>query len=83
MRHFMFMRSGIRNSSIIVKKGKKYTTDNSDLYVQIEKVFFETDEYYKAKISLRYKYGEYKGYACEEGKKYKLYKDKIGHWYEI
>lgn len=67
----------------LIKSKKNYTIDQSDLYIQIHKVLYETDEYYKAKISLRYKYGEYKGYACEEGKKYKLYKDKIGHWYEI
>jgi len=66
----------------LIKSKKNYTIDQSDLYIQIHKVLYETDDYYKVKLSLRYKYGEYKGYACEEGKRYKLYKDKIGHWYE-
>lgn len=66
----------------LIKSKKNYTIDQSDLYIQIHKVLYETDDYYKVKLSLRYKYGEYKGYACEEGKRYKLYKNKIGHWYE-
>ena len=66
----------------LIKSKKSYTIDQSDLYIQIHKVLYETDDYYKVKLSLRYKYGEYKGYACEESKRYKLYKDKIGHWYE-
>lgn len=66
----------------LIKSKKNYTIDQSDLYIQIHKVLYETDDYYKVKLSLRYKYGEYKGYACEENKRYKLYKDKIGHWYE-
>ena len=65
-----------------MKTGMAYTTDNSDLYIYVNKIFHESDEYYKAKVTLYYKYGEYKNYVCEDRKSYKIQKKNIGYWYE-
>jgi len=42
--------------------GKKYTTDESPLYIQIVNIAHVGEGYTKAKIELRYKSGIYAGF---------------------
>lgn len=55
---------------------RKYTSDNSDLYVLVHKVFYQNDEYVKFKISLIEKRHNWHF----ETKTYKVPKIRIQHW---
>lgn len=60
-------------------KGRFYTSDCSDLLVEILKIYFESAEYYKCKIRLTNKQNGI-FYSTEN---VKLYKDKIKHWSKL
>lgn len=54
-----------------------YTTDNSDLKVEVIKVSYQTPEYARIKINL---YNKYNGIVYETRKNYKVLKKNISHW---
>ncbi len=60
-------------------KSGLYTTDNSDLYMKVRVKYRSPKGYFKAKVSLHYKFGSYKGFMVEEGN-YKIYYKYISHW---
>lgn len=55
-----------------------YTIENSDLYWSFVPKY-KTETYVKAKVTLMYKYGKYKGTPVES-KNYKLLWENIQHW---
>lgn len=58
-----------------------YTTDKSDLYMKVSVKYRSPKGYFKAKVSLYYKYSTYKDQLIETGK-YKIYYKNITHWKE-
>lgn len=58
-----------------ITKGRYYT-DNSDLFVEILKIYYSNDEYFKAKIVLSNK----KNGIVYETKCYKIFYENITHW---
>ena len=54
-----------------------YTTDNSDLAVEVIKVSYQTSEYARIKINL---YNKYNGIVYETRSNYKVIKKRIAHW---
>jgi hypothetical protein len=54
-----------------------YVTDNSDLKVFINNIYFVGSNYYKVRLCLFHKKHNY---IYEYNKAYKLYKDNISHW---
>ena len=61
----------------MLKKGRRYTAFDSELLVYVNKVVYESEDYYKAKITIINKRN---GIYYEGPKYYKLYKSKISHW---
>lgn len=59
----------------LIKHGG-YITDNSDLLIFINKIFYENNEYIKAKITLTNK----RNHLFYETKTFKIFKNKITHW---
>lgn len=62
----------------MIKKGKKYSTDSSDIFVLVHKIFYSNSKYIKASISLVHKRIK----NIYETKTYKLYRKHIEHWRE-
>jgi len=61
-----------------LSKGKKYSNNRSDIYININKIYFEHEDYYKIKGTLVNK----RNAIVYETKGYKLYKHKICDWRE-
>jgi hypothetical protein len=62
-----------------IQENKQYVTDNSDLKVSINKIYFQNDEYVKCRLTLSNKRN---GIVYELFKQYKLDKCRISHWVE-
>lgn len=60
----------------MIREGKLYTSELSDLAVYVIKIYFESKDYIKAKIRVENK----RNHIIYEIKTYKLYKNKIDHW---
>jgi hypothetical protein len=65
-------------------KNKRYTSDNSDLYITIlSKVYTDVEKgYTKAKISIARKKGVLAHVTIEKPRYYKLFHKNIRHWKE-
>lgn len=65
-------------------KNKRYTADNSDLYITVlSTVYTDVSKgYTKAKISIARKRGTLAHVAIEKPRYYKLFHNKIKHWKE-
>ena len=62
----------------MIDTGKMYS-GSTDTNIYINKVFFRSPQYIKAKITLYYKDGT----MCEDRKTYLLCRKRIGHWHEV
>jgi hypothetical protein len=64
----------------MIKSGKWYSCDVSDLKVYIVTIQYENNEYYKVRYNL---FNKKNGTCYELRSKAKLYKKNIRHWYEL
>ena len=62
-----------------LKKGL-YTTDNSDLLIEVKKVRYQTDEYAKISCTLSNKIN---GIVYVSYKNHKVFKKNIAHWKKV
>ena len=62
-----------------LKRGKRYSTVESALYIEVLNVVYHSESYTKARVALRYKSSG----GLVEIKNYKLKHELIRHWTEF